>query len=234
MSFSVGQPEQSGLDLILQGLGTGVGTGLQQSLADFHQKQQSKKELKGILPLLKDAGVELSPEDEKYFIESGLPVDKLIPFAGAVGRQKEAREIKEKASREKELKLQEDKKRLASTFSRLVDLTKSPNIGIRTNPKQFLGSKAVEEQSEFTSLKAELVGSLRELVNRGALTNQKFNYIVNTLLPQHNDRQASIRGKLKGIAKILGVEPEEIGIDISSIPEKNETKKKISLEEIFR
>ncbi len=40
MTFSVGQPEQTGLDVILQGLGGGVAQGLQQSLEQFHKTKQ--------------------------------------------------------------------------------------------------------------------------------------------------------------------------------------------------
>jgi len=40
MSFTVGQPQQSGLDLILQQLGGGVTQGLQQGLEQFHKRKQ--------------------------------------------------------------------------------------------------------------------------------------------------------------------------------------------------
>ena len=42
MTFSVGQPEQTGLDLILRQLGGGASQGLQQGLAQFHEKKQQE------------------------------------------------------------------------------------------------------------------------------------------------------------------------------------------------
>lgn len=48
MSFSVGQPQQSGLDLILQSFGAGAGQGLQQGLESFHQKKQSEQQAEAL------------------------------------------------------------------------------------------------------------------------------------------------------------------------------------------
>ncbi len=48
MSFSVGQPEQTGLDAILQGLGGGVTQGLQQSLESFHENKQQQQQTEAL------------------------------------------------------------------------------------------------------------------------------------------------------------------------------------------
>ena len=43
MALTIGKPEQTGLDVILQGLGGGVSQGLQQSLEQFHKNQQMER-----------------------------------------------------------------------------------------------------------------------------------------------------------------------------------------------
>lgn len=48
MTFSVGQPEQTGLDVILQGLGGGLGQGLQEGLQQFHEQKQTEKQAESL------------------------------------------------------------------------------------------------------------------------------------------------------------------------------------------
>lgn len=223
MSLTIGPPNQSGLDLVLGEIGKGAATGLQDQLGRFH----NEKKLTGLLPLLEKSGLNLDENQKRAFVKSGLDPEKVVQISAALGKQQEAK-------KEKEEKIAEEKQKLQDTFSRMVELARSPNIGIRTTPQQFLGGKAQEEQSEFTSLKAELVGALREMVNRGALTNQKFKYITEKLLPEHNDRQAKIRGKLKGIAQVLGVDPEEVGLSLDFKEGSKGQTERLSLEEIFK
>ena len=98
---------------------------------------------------------------------------------------------------------------IQGSFENLVGLLGSENIGVRTNLAQFFGDKALSEQAEFENSKINLIAELRDRVNKGVLSNQKFNYLIERL-PKFNERKASIRGKLLGVGK-------ELGLDISSL-----------------
>lgn len=44
MTLSIGQPQQRGIDLVLEGLGSGISSGIQQKLEQFNKLNQEKKE----------------------------------------------------------------------------------------------------------------------------------------------------------------------------------------------
>lgn len=170
-------------------LGGGIGGGLSQTLQTHLQGKQNKRALSGLAPSLKQSG--MSDEDINSFVNSGLDPK--------IGAQVVTAHLKNKGQD------QGSKEGMQASLDRMLELSKSKNIGIRTNPKQFFSDKAVGEQAEFESSKAGLIAALRDKVNKGVLSNQKFDYIVNHLLPTHNERQAAIRGKLKSIARETGL-----------------------------
>lgn len=201
MSFSVGQPEQTGLDVILQGLGQGAGAGLQQSLADFHKKQTSRKQLGGVLPLLKDAGLELSPEDEKMFLESGLEPEKLIPLAGVLGKQKADRQKMEASEKE----VQKNKDLGQEAFNVASKMLKQNLSGIGIDPLTKVGvsRKGVQNRALFNTLRSKFESVLLPMVNKGTLAKQRFDYIM-SLIPKADESQRAIGGKLYALGHELG------------------------------
>ena len=95
-----------------------------------------------------------------------------------------------------------DKEVLQTTFDDLVKL--SDEIGYSPLSENFaLSSEAAGKRGEFETLKAPLIAAMRDMVNKGILSNQKFQHIVNKLLPAQGDRKSVKKRKLSAIAKEL-------------------------------
>lgn len=172
-----------------QMLGSGVGQGLSQGISAYFQNKQRKSALEGLTPIFEEMG--LQPQQIQTLVQSGLGIPESIEALKTLSAFR---------SKKKEESL--SKENIEGAFHRLWDL--SDEIG--WSPLPAGASLNAEKRSEFESNKGALVGALREMVNRGALTNQKFQYITEKLLPSHSDRTVTKRGKLKGIARTLGIE----------------------------
>lgn len=118
----------------------------------------------------------------------------------------------------KKKEAEEDLKRGQTVFNELSALV--PQVGKLKVPASYAGSDTAKAFAKFTSLNGGLESVLVDMVSRGTLSNTRFNYIKNELLPQPSDTQATIRGKLEGLAIM-------IGLDASALTgEKKETKSK--------
>src|ERR1700690_2744777 len=105
-------------------------------------------------------------------------------------------------------KLSEESKVGQDSFNRMAQLLKRGNIGLGSGVKgSVLGGKTAEEVGEFNSLTGALEAMLVDRVSRGTLSNARFKYITESLLPKATDRQSTIKGKLKALAKTLGLDP---------------------------
>lgn len=107
-----------------------------------------------------------------------------------------------------EIKNKEEEKAQKLTqraFNEIVSLI--PDVGTLKLPESKIGGKTASAYSKFTSLTGALEALLVEKVNRGALSNTRFKYITETLLPKPSDTQADIKGKLEGLATILDLDP---------------------------
>jgi hypothetical protein len=93
-------------------------------------------------------------------------------------------------------------------FNDLVRLV--PDAGRGTEALGIFGGKNARTAGEFTSLTGALESLLVEKVNRGTLSNTRFKYITETLLPKVTDSQAEIKGKLAGLATILELDPSSL------------------------
>ena len=180
-------------------IGSGVGQGLSYTLQNHLKGKQNKRALSGLAPSLKQSG--MSDEDIDSFVNSGLDPK--------IGSQIVAAHLKKSGKQEA------DKTAVQGSLNRMLELANSDNLGIRTWPNQWLSDEATGEQAEFESNKASLIAALREKVNKGTFSNQKFDYIVNKLLPKHNDRQSVIKKKLKAIG-------EQLDLDIPGMEKKEE------------
>lgn len=112
------------------------------------------------------------------------------------------------------------------SFNRMAELI--PSLGRGSGIKSFFGGETAEKTGEFTSLSGALEALLVDKVSRGTLSNSRFKYITENLLPTPTDTQAEIKGKLKGLAEILNLDPSALGVD---------SKKpggKLTLQEIFK
>lgn len=114
-------------------------------------------------------------------------------------------DLKKAAKEEEENKAQEITQR---AFNDIVSLI--PDVGRSGILTSQFGGDTARAYSQFTSLTGALESLLVEKVNRGALSNARFKYITETLLPKPSDSQADIRGKLQGLATILDLDPSAL------------------------
>jgi len=119
-------------------------------------------------------------------------------------------------------------------FNRISEITNSGNVGLGSGALSMFGGKSAQDTGEFSSLTGGLESLLVDKVSKGTLSNARFDYIVKTLLPKPDDSEATIKGKLKGLAEVLELDPAALNI----IPGKGEKSmdkptQKQSLAEIF-
>jgi hypothetical protein len=71
------------------------------------------------------------------------------------------------------------------------------------------------------------------MVSRGTLSNARFKYITETLLPKPGDRDKEIEGKMIALADLLGLDSTELNQkkSVSSVGKKQD---KESLEDIWK
>jgi len=175
------EPRKSIAEILAETTGKSLGESLQ-----MRSKSQA------LSPLFEQLG--LTENEINQLMGGGLAPQELLETAKVIGSRK--------AQKKEDLASQ---KETQDAFNRLWEL--SSQIGFSPLPPG--ASFNAEKRAEFESLKGSLVGALREMVNRGALTNQKFKYITEQLLPSHGDREATKKGKMKGIARVLGLEIED-------------------------
>jgi hypothetical protein len=178
-----------------------VGQALPDMLKEFqksqqqHQQSEAEKEL-GIDP-------RLSPEIKKMIYQYQL----MGNLEEAKGRnQINLLNQKQSAGQEENNQTREMGQK---AFNQMASILNKENVGPIAKGKSlipFIGSKEAEDIGKFGSLTGGLESMLVEMVNKGTLSNTRFNYITETLLPKPTDRIDTIRGKLKGLAEILGLD----------------------------
>jgi hypothetical protein len=139
-------------------------------------------------------GFEEDLQNQKYGLEGDLKdkADKLKGPSKEETASKETQEVGQKA------------------FNGMVKLLKRGNLGRGSGVMSLLGGKTAKESGEFTSLSGGLEAMLVDKVSRGTLSNTRFDYIKNNLLPVSTDSDAVIEGKLTGLAEILGLDASEL------------------------
>lgn len=173
--------------------------GLKNTLNEAKEKAKKDADINDALVLLDAADMEQAEKDilrEK--IKKGEASSEAIKHI--TKPNKEAIKAKE------EEKAQEVTQK---SYNRIAELI--PQVGRSGILTSKLGGDTAKAYSEFTSLTGALEALLVEKVNRGTLSNTRFNYITETLLPKPSDSQADITGKLQGLATILELDPSALG-----------------------
>lgn len=113
-------------------------------------------------------------------------------------------------NQQKESKEAESKNTAQESLNRMHEILQEGKLGLgsKVRSKAF-GGKTAEDVGEFESLSGALEALLVDKVSRGTLSNSRFKYITETLLPKPNDRQATIKGKLKALTKELNLNSPE-------------------------
>lgn len=203
----------------LGGLGKGLGEGMQKTIPSIaemfmNRKKQEKQQeliksilgggspstqvdLSGSTPTQPMQGLEITPEKI-------LAISSVDPQMGATMSRIYAGQEKERMNTQKSA---EEKKVGQDAFNRMAELLQQGNLGMgsETLGKVF-GGKTAEDVGEFSSLTGALEAMLVDRVSRGTLSNSRFKYITETLLPKATDRQATIKGKLKALSRELGLD----------------------------
>jgi hypothetical protein len=182
--------------------------------SENHQKNRQAQQENEALKLM---GIDISGIHDPKMRE------KAVDFAHQMGLQKD------KYQRENELlkgkgpstedkkfnKVIEDEKRVKQTaqnsFNSLSRILNKNNIGYGSEVwGQLSGGETLRDTGEFQSATGGLEAMLVDMVNRGTLSNSRFEYITKNLLPTSTDRQEIIKGKLKGLAELLNLDPSAL------------------------
>jgi hypothetical protein len=224
---SVAQRLSGSLDVGL-GLGSQLIQQYQQKKAQEMQMQeqemQMQKEDQAFEALTGQKGTGLPIELKKTFLSEMLKGQNKINFENLKKGEKSSKETKEEES------LKQAKDIGQKAFNGITNLLKKNNVGFGSNAIASLpfATETQHDVAEFTSLTGGLESLLVDMVSRGALSNSRFKYITETLLPKPNDRAETIKGKLSGLAQILGLDDSELmGNEKSSSKESN---KKVRLQ----
>lgn len=121
--------------------------------------------------------------------------------------------IRQQIVKNAENKIQESqlKNTAQQSFNTMASLLKRGNLGFGSGVKGVaLGGQTSEDIGEFTSASGAIEALLVDMVSRGTLSNSRFKYITETLIPKPTDRDREIKGKLKGLAKVLGLDSSEL------------------------
>lgn len=226
MTLPLLQEAPNALGSLVQGLGLGM----QQSLPSIgemisnSQRQKARQQqiqqilgmgtgpkntmegIEGTLSEYEPSGLEITPEKI-------LAISEIDPQMASTMSKIYAGQEKERIGKQK---LSEEKKLGQQSFDRMAELLNMGNLGFGSEVKgKVFGGKTAEDVGEFNSLSGALESMLVDRVSRGTLSNARFKYITETLLPKPTDREATIRGKMKGLARELGLNSEVLQKKIS-------------------
>jgi hypothetical protein len=227
MTLPTLEERPSGFGSLVQGLGVGMQQSLpsiQEMIMHSHQQKIRQKQISSILGMgsspnaMEESGISSGNESSGMEItpEKIMAISQIDPQMASTMSKIYAGQERERVSKQK---LSEEKILGQDSFNRMVELLNEGNLGMGSGLKgQAFGGKTAEDVGEFNSLSGALESMLVDRVSRGTLSNSRFKYITETLLPKPTDRQSTIRGKMKGLAR-------ELGLD-SAILQKNNSKNK--------
>lgn len=98
-------------------------------------------------------------------------------------------------------------------FNEMAGMVAGDEAGIGVSPLTFAGfdRSGVENRNKFNSMRSRMESILVPMVNKGNLSNTRFNFIMEQI-PKASDSQRSIVGKLQGLSKAL----QDTGIKIDT------------------
>lgn len=177
--------------------GMGISQGLAQLLGQHREQKKNRQALSGLAPLFEELGI--APEKIDLITRSGLSPDIAV----------KALETTRKARGEmaEEGKLKQIGQEAFDTMSNIL---KKGNLGRTSKVRGFFGGETGEDVGAFQSATGALESMLVDMVSRGTLSNARFKYITETLLPKPDDTEAAIRGKMKALAPMLGLSAESL------------------------
>jgi hypothetical protein len=183
-----------------------VGAGLQSGQQLMQQRNAQKMQGERNKQINQLAGMDISnlPENIQQEFFKNKFAKELQADKYRFENQKKGEELRGKQEQE-----EASKKITQGAFDRIAQLI--PKVGKGSGVLGMFGGKQAEHTGEFSSLTGALESHLVEMVNKGTLSNTRFKYITETLLPKPTDTQDEIKGKMKGLAQILDLDPSVLG-----------------------
>lgn len=100
------------------------------------------------------------------------------------------------------------------SFNTLAKVLKGGNVGKGSGiASGLIGGKIARDTGKFRSALGGLEAVLVDMVSKGTLSDSRFKYITQELLPKSTDRDEIIHGKLESLAEMIGLDPSELGIE---------------------
>ena len=180
---------------------------LKQEIGDAKKVEEENKDINDALTLI-DQAKNLSHEQKENLRNKAK--NKEVSFAAIKEVLKEAEPSKEEIGAKEEKKAKEITQK---SFDELVNLI--PEVGRSGILTSKLGGDTAKSFAKFQTLTGALESHLVELVNRGTLSNTRFKYITEQLLPKPSDSQKEIQGKLEGLALMLDLDATALGVEPS-------------------
>lgn len=203
------------------GLSQGIGASLQQMLEQKaqHRKTQELLSALGIQTPSSTPGQtpsaaieqasspaqnKMQPLSQEQVLAASIMNPQLAPALSSIYK-----------NQQKEIKESESKEIAQDSLNRMSEILKGGKLGLGSKLKsKAFGGETAEQVGEFESLSGALEALLVDKVSRGTLSNARFKYITDTLLPKANDREATIKGKLKALSKELKLKlPKEFEVN---------------------
>lgn len=207
-----------------QALGSGLGQGFSQGIAaNLQNMLEQKTQQRKTQQLLSALGIEtpssnplqtpnaainqasaprsnkLSPLTQEQILAASLMNPQLAPALASIYK-----------NQQKEIKEDESIQTGQEALNRMTEILNEGKLGFGSKLRgKAFGGQTAENVGEFESLSGALESLLVDKVSRGTLSNARFKYITETLLPKANDREATIKGKLKALSKELNLDLPE-------------------------
>ena len=202
-----------------QALGGGLSQGIGMALSQMLEQKQQQSKTKALFDALglgsiqqqntpsqisnqatQGQGGKLPQLTQEQLLAASIQNPALAPALGAIYK-----------NQQKEAKESQDKNLGQQSLDRMAQILNEGEIGLGSKVKgKVFGGKTAEDVGEFESLTGALEALLVDKVSRGTLSNSRFKYITETLLPKPNDRDATIRGKIKALSKELDLKLPEL------------------------
>lgn len=112
---------------------------------------------------------------------------------------------KDAVSKQKETDIKNTAQKSLNGIAKLVK-----EVGVGTDFWSMAGGKTSKAKGKFSALTGGIESMLVDMVSRGTLSDSRFKYITETLMPKPTDTQQEIIGKLEGLSDVLGLDKSEI------------------------
>ena len=175
-----------------QGLGGGLQAGLTKGIESYYGHKKSRNALAGLKPLFKQAGINLSPEDEESFIESGIDPKVAADFASDIIKNKKVEDTSELQGLSNTL----------DELDNLVEYTGKEIPGFKSATYGGLNRKAVEKREQIDKMGFFAADKIFTQFNKGTVSIPKFEQIKKELAPNSKLSEREYKARVNALRLI--------------------------------